>query len=72
MNKQMPYKSPIMQRDIKLPNWSNPRARDKVNILVKAELALRKNIFSTLDIVFGVIIILIIKVLINHVSISLH
>lgn len=67
---QLKYESPALKKDLK--EWVNPRSRAKVSVPVKAELALRKNIFSTLDIVLAVIAILIIKALINHVSVSFH
>lgn len=70
--KQMPYKSNIMQRDIKLPNWSGPRDKPQIPAKSKAKSALKKDIFSVLDIVVIVAVILVIKFLVHHVSINFH
>lgn len=68
---QLKYKSPIMQRDIKLPNWSSPRSRDKVPAVKKLNF-LKKRIFSVLDVVVVVLAILAVKFLVNHVSVDFH
>lgn len=70
MNKQLPYKSPVMSKDIK--DWVNPRSKDKVTVPVKVELWLRKPLFSTIDVVGAVLFILVAKFLIHHVSINFH
>lgn len=69
---QIKYVSEIMKKDIKPQNWSSPRSKDKVTVPVKIELALRKPLFSTIDVVFAVIFILVVRFCWHHVSIHLH